>query len=245
MGEKYNKVTLNLVLKTSPMNVLLIGASGTIGKAVAHLFSEQGYTLINASRSTQPGVDFTDLTSINAFYDPIGELDAILIIGGEAAFGSLDQLTDLQIELTLSSKLMGQINMARRGVARLRPNGVIVMTGGMLAYSPWPATSMIAMVNAGLEGFVRAAALDMTRGCRMVIVHPPLVAESAALFGLDGTQYPTAATVARAYLEAVESGQNGTAVFVNGYAPATSSSQTNGSIGDAESSSPSLTNYVI
>jgi len=209
------------------MNVLLIGASGTIGKAVAHLFSEQEHTLINASRSTYPSVDFTDLASIDAFYGQIDELDAILIIGGDAAFGSLDQLTDPQIELTLSSKLMGQINMARRGIAKLRPNGVFVMTGGMLAYSPWPATSMVAMVNAGLEGFVRAAALDMTQSRRLVIVHPPLVAETAGSFGLDEALYPTAATVARAYLEAVESGKNGTAIFVNGHAPHSDSSLTN------------------
>ena len=227
------------------MNVLLIGASGTIGKAVDHLFNEQEFTLIGASRSTQPGVDFTDLASIDAFYEQIDELDAILIIGGEAAFSSLDQLTDPQIELTLSSKLMGQINMARRGIAKLRPGGAFVMTGGMLAYSPWPATSMVAMVNAGLEGFVRAAALDMTQGRRLVIVHPPLVAETAGFFGLDETQYPTAATVARTYLEAVESGQNGTAIFVSGYAPHSSSSLTNGSVGDPDSRNPSLTNYVI
>ena len=201
------------------MNGLLIGASGTIGNAVGQLFRQQGHTLMTASRSTQPGVDFTDLTSIDAFYGQIGELDAILIVGGDAAFGPLDQLTNSQIELSLSSKLMGQINMARKGIAKLRPNGVLVLTGGMLAYSPWPATSMVAMVNAGLEGFVRAAAMEMTQGRRLVIVHPPLVAETAGSFGLDKTQYPTAATVARAYLEAVESGQNGTAIFTKGYAP--------------------------
>ncbi|RIV17568.1 short chain dehydrogenase [Fibrisoma montanum] len=227
------------------MKALLIGASGTIGKAVDYLLTKQGFTLIGASRSTQPSVDFTSLASIDAFYEQIGELDAILLIGGDAAFAPLDQLTDSQIELTLASKLMGQINMARRGIARLRPNGVLVMTGGMLAYAPWPATSMVAMVNAGLEGFVRAAALDMTLGRRLVIVHPPLVAETAGLFGLDGTSYPTAATVAQSYLEAVESGRNGTAVFVSGYAPASDSGLSNKNADDQDSRDFSLTNYTI
>ncbi|AUD06655.1 Rossmann-fold NAD(P)-binding domain-containing protein [Spirosoma pollinicola] len=100
---------------------------------------------------------------------------------------------------------------------------------------------MVAMVNAGLEGFVRAAALDMTQDRRLVIVHPPLVAETASSFGLDETQFPTAATVARTYLEAVESGQNGTAVFMSGYAPDNSFSLTN----DRIDSNPVLTNYII
>ncbi|GAB3546139.1 short chain dehydrogenase [Spirosoma fluminis] len=209
------------------MNVLLIGASGTIGSAVDQLFREQGHTLRTASRSTQPAVDFTDQASIKAFYEQIDELDAILIIGGDATFGPLNQLTDSQIELTLSSKLMGQINMARSGIAKLRPNGVFVMTGGMLAYSPWPATSMVAMVNAGLEGFVRGAALDMTERRRLVIVHPPLVAETARSFGMDETLFPTAATVAQTYLEAVEKGQNGTALFVSEYAPRSNANPSN------------------
>ena len=202
------------------MYLLLVGASGTIGRAVAQLVNQQGHTLIEASRSTQPSLDFTDQASIDAFYEQIDELDAILVVGGDAAFSPLDQLTDAQIELTLSSKLMGQINLARKGITKLRPNGAFVMTGGMLAYSPWPATSIIAMVNAGLEGFVRAAGLEMTQGRRILIVHPPLVAESAGLFGLDEALYPTAATVAETYLEALERGQNGKAIFVSGYAPA-------------------------
>jgi len=202
------------------MNVLVIGASGTIGKAVASLFTQQGHQVIGASRSTQPSLDFTDPQSLDAFYEQMPEVDAILAIGGDAAFSSLDQLTNAQIEVTLSSKLMGQINALRKGKVKLRPNGAFVMTGGILAYTPWPNTAMVAMVNAGLEGFVRGAALEMTEGRRVVIVHPPLVAETARIFGMDETQFPRAATVARTYLDAVESGQNGTAIFVDGHAPA-------------------------
>jgi NAD(P)-dependent dehydrogenase (short-subunit alcohol dehydrogenase family) len=202
------------------MNVLLIGASGTIGKAVANLFAQQGHQVIGASRSTQPSLDFTDLESLDAFYEQMPEVDAILAIGGDAAFSSLDQLTASQIEVTLSSKLMGQINALRKGIAKIRPNGAFVMTGGILAYTPWPNTSMVAMVNAGLEGFVRGAALEMTEGRRVVIVHPPLVAETASMFGMDATQFPPAAVIAQTYLDAVEKGQNGTAIFTDGHAPA-------------------------
>lgn len=201
------------------MNVLLIGASGTIGKAVANLFTQQGHQVIGASRSTQPSLDFTDLESLDAFYEQMPEVDAILAIGGDAAFSSLDQLTASQIEVTLSSKLMGQINALRKGITKIRPNGAFVMTGGILAYTPWPNTSMVAMVNAGLEGFVRGAALEMTEGRRVVIVHPPLVAETASMFGMDATQFPSAAVIAQTYLDAVEKGQNGTAIFTDGHAP--------------------------
>lgn len=89
----------------------------------------------------------------------------------------------------------------------------------MLAYTPWPQTSMIAMVNAGLEGFVKAAALELTEGKRVVIVHPPLVAESATALGMDATPWPIAASVAETYLKAIEGNESGVAVFVEGYKP--------------------------
>ncbi len=108
----------------------------------------------------------------------------------------------------------------RKGLGNLRPNGVFVITGGMLAYSPWPQTSMVTLINAGLEGFVKAAALDLTEGRRIVIVHPPWVAETAAASGMDASPWPNAAKTAEAYLQAIEGNKNGAPVFVEGYEPA-------------------------
>jgi NAD(P)-dependent dehydrogenase (short-subunit alcohol dehydrogenase family) len=202
------------------MKVVVIGATGTIGKAVTNLLKEQGHEVIGASRSSQPALDITDGASIDRFYETLGEVDAIVTTAGDAAFVALDKLTEEQIQLSLNSKLMGQINAVRKGMKYLRPGGVAVITGGMLAYAPMPQTSMITMVNAGLEGFAKAAALDLTEGRRVVIVHPPWVAETAATLGMDPTPWPNAAQTAEAYRQAVEGNQNGVPVFVEGYQPA-------------------------
>ena len=202
------------------MKIVVIGATGTIGKAVSALLKEKGHEVIDASRSSQLSVDLTDGASIDHFYANLGEVDAIITAAGDAAFAALDKLTEDHIQLSLNSKLMGQINAVRKGLNNLIPNGVAIITGGMLAYAPWPQTSMIAMVNAGLEGFAKAAALDMAEGRRVVIVHPPWVAETAAALGMDASPWPNAAKVAEAYLSAVEGTQNGVPVFVEGYVPA-------------------------
>lgn len=202
------------------MKAVVVGTSGTIGKAVTQLLKDKGHEVIEASRSTQPGINIDDPSSIDNFYAGLGEVDAIICAAGDAAFVSLDKLTDEQIQLSVNSKLLGQVNLVRKGLSNLRPNGVFVITGGMLAYTPWPQTSMITLVNAGLEGFAKAAALDLTEGRRIVIVHPPWVAETAAKLGMDATPWPNAATTAQAYLNAVEGNKNGAAVFVKGYEPA-------------------------
>jgi NAD(P)-dependent dehydrogenase (short-subunit alcohol dehydrogenase family) len=204
------------------MKVIVLGATGTIGNAITTLLKQKGHEVIEGSRSTNPGVNMVDPASIDAFFEQVGAVDAIISAAGEAAFVALDQLTDEHIQLSLNSKLLGQINIVRKGLSKLRPNGVAVITGGMLAYTPWPKTAMIAMVNAGLEGFVKAAALDLTEGRRSVIVHPPWVAETAAQLGMDPSPWPNAAQTAEAYLAALEGKMNGEPVFVEGYSPATS-----------------------
>ncbi|TKK71714.1 short chain dehydrogenase [Ilyomonas limi] len=201
------------------MKIVVIGATGTIGKAVAQLLKDKGHEVIEASRSTQPAIDIADSASIDAFYKQVGEVDAIVSAAGDAVGGPIDKLTDEQVQFSINSKLQGQINVVRKGLPYLRPNGVFVITGGFLAYKPAPQTSMYAVANSGLEGFAKAVALDLTAGRRIVIVHPPWVAETAAALGMDASPWPNAATTAEAYLAAIEGSANGQPVFVEGYDP--------------------------
>lgn len=201
------------------MKVVVVGSSGTIGKAVTQLLKDKGHEVVEVSRSTKPGINIMDSSSIENFYSSLGEVDAIICAAGDAAAAPLDKLTSEQIQLSINSKLLGQVNMVRKGLSNVRPNGVFVITGGMLAYTPWPQTSIVTTVNAGLEGFAKAAALDLTDGRRIVIVHPPWIAETAAKLGMDATPWPNAAKAAEAYLEALEGNMNGKPVFVEGYKP--------------------------
>ena len=201
------------------MKALVIGYSGTIGNAVTRLLQEKGYEIIPASRSTEPSMNIEDPSSIDHFFAAIDEVDAIVAVAGAVAGGAIDKLTDEQVEVGLKSKLAGQINIVRKGLTKLRPGGVFVITGGMLAFMSWPETSMYTMVNAGLDAFAKGAALDLTEGRRIVIVHPPYVAETAAKLGMDTSPYPSADETAIAYLEAIEGNKNGEPVFVKGYEP--------------------------
>ncbi|HSV10281.1 MAG TPA: short chain dehydrogenase [Hanamia sp.] len=203
------------------MKALVVGSNGTIGKAVVELLEEKGIEVIGASRSTNPSLDITDSSGIDGFFEKLGEVDAIVSVAGDAAFTFLDKVTDEDIQLSVNSKLLGQVNLVRKGMKNLRPGGVFVITGGILAYSPMPQTSMIAMVNAGLEGFARAVALELTEGRRIVVVHPAWVAETAAKIGMDPAPWPDAKETATAYLDAIEGTNSGEPVFVEGYEPET------------------------
>jgi NAD(P)-dependent dehydrogenase (short-subunit alcohol dehydrogenase family) len=161
-----------------------------------------------------------DLASINAFYKTVGEADAIICTAAAAGFGALAELYDEAFQIGITRKLIGQVNLVRKGLSNLRPGGIFILRGGMLAYNAWPSTSIISLANAGLEGFVRGAALDLQDGRRIVVVHPPAVREWAIQMGMDGGPWPDAATVAETYLMALESQVTGQPVFVKGYEPA-------------------------
>ena len=129
---------------------------------------------------------------------------------GNAAFKPFAELTDADYELGLRSKLMGQVSLARIAKDHLRDEGSIVLTTGVLAMHPMlPGSASISLVNAGLEGFVRAAALEMPRGLRINAVSPPWVKETMIKFGMDPSPGQAAADVAKAYLAAVEGKQQG------------------------------------
>ena len=201
------------------MKILIIGATGTIGKEVTKLSKERGDTVITASRKGDPSINIDDPASLDDYFSNAPALDAIICVAGNASFGKFIDMTDDQIKLGINSKLLGQVNLVKKGLEKLNPGGVIILTGGILAYTPWPETSNIAMVNAGLEGFVKAAALELDNEKRLVIVHPPLVRETADAMGMDSAPWPSASTVAKTYISSIENLSNGSTVFVEGYNP--------------------------
>ncbi len=199
------------------MKIAVVGATGTIGKAVSNLLEEEGHEVIRSSRKIEPSVNIDKPESIDEYYSTIGSVDAVICAAGNASFGPLQEMTEKKLNIGIKSKLMGQVNLVRKGVEYLSGNAVFVLTSGMLSAKPWPNTSAVAMVNAGLEGFTRAAALDLEEGKRVCIVSPPLINETAKQMGRDPEPWPGASVVAKTYLDAVSGDANGEVIFVDGY----------------------------
>jgi NAD(P)-dependent dehydrogenase (short-subunit alcohol dehydrogenase family) len=191
------------------MRIIVIGATGTIGKGVVGALSGR-HEVVQAGRTSgEFRVDATSREDVERFFREIGPFDALISLVGGAAFKPLAELTDEDFQFSLSHKLMGQVNLVRAGLAHVRDNGSFALTSGVLSREPMPGTSAIALVNAGLEGFAIAAALDMPRGVRINVVSPPWVTETLEELGWDTSPGMPAAEVARAYVECVEGNRNG------------------------------------
>ena len=190
------------------MKIVVIGATGTIGAAVVHALRAR-HEVIGASRHGDPRVDIQDAPTIGQLFDRVPAVDAVISCAGGAAWKPLAQLTDADFAASLADKLMGQVNVVRAALARVRDGGAIVVTSGVLARRPMQGSAAVSLVNAGLEGFVRAAALEAARGVRVNVVSPPWVTETLAKLKMDPSIGLPAATVARAYVAAIEGKHQG------------------------------------
>lgn len=189
------------------MRILVVGATGTMGSAVVTCLRRQ-HEVIEASRRGDVAVDLTDRASIVAMYEELPRLDAVVSAAGDARFGMLNELSEEDFAFGLHSKLIGQVSLVTVGTRYVQDNGSFTLTSGILAQRPGPGTSMVAMVNAGVEGFARAAALELRRGQRINVVSPPLVRETAEEMGWGAGGMP-AAEAALWYVDSVEGGGTG------------------------------------
>jgi NAD(P)-dependent dehydrogenase (short-subunit alcohol dehydrogenase family) len=194
------------------MRVIVVGATGTIGRAIVAALSPRHEVVSVSHRAGDHRVDLSDPRSIESLYRGIGPVDALVSAAGAASFGPLESLTDEQFALGLQSKLMGQVNLVRLGLPHVKEGGSFTLTSGILARRPTPGSAAISLVNAGLEAFARAAALEMPRSIRINVVSPPWVSETLSAMGRDPAGGLAAARVARAYVESIEGSANGATI---------------------------------
>lgn len=193
------------------MKVILIGATGTLGQAVAE-------ALVNAHEVVRVGhtqgdvtLDMTQPDAIEAMYRKVGRVDAIVVTAGKVHFGELTKMTQEDYQLGLQDKLMGQVNIALLGLDYLTDRGSITLTSGLLNHDPIRFGSGAAMVNGAIDGFVKAAAIEMPHGIRINAVSPTVLVESMEAYGpyFHGFKPVAAADAALAYLKSVDGAQTG------------------------------------
>ncbi|HTJ56368.1 MAG TPA: short chain dehydrogenase [Devosiaceae bacterium] len=200
------------------MKIIVIGATGIIGSAVAKALAGK-HEVIGASRkSTSHPVDITDAASIRYLFSSVGQFDAVVSVAGGAAYKPLAELTDADFAMSLGYKLMGQINVARLAVSHLPDGGSITLTSGTYALEAGANGAAIAVVNSGIHGFVTAAAAELPRGLRINAVSPPFVGALKLNETKSHVESMTAEDVALAYLDAVDGHATGSVIDTRRYA---------------------------
>ncbi|HEC2164295.1 TPA: short chain dehydrogenase [Klebsiella oxytoca] len=193
------------------MKIIVIGASGTVGRAVAQELNQRHEVIRVGRTQGDYQVDITSQQSVQSLFEKIGQVDAIISATGNLFFGPLATMTDRDFNQGLQDKLLGQIRLALTGQHYLNDGGSITLISGIVAHEPIAQGVNATTVNAGLEGFVRAAACELPRGIRINLISPTVLTESAAAYDgfFPGFASVPAASVAQAYRRSVEGVQSG------------------------------------
>lgn len=193
------------------MKIVVVGATGTIGKAIVAKL-EQEHTVITASRKgADVAVDMTSPASIQAMYEQVGKIDALVVAAGAAYFGPLTTMTPENNEQSIDGKLKGQMNLVLLGLEHLNDGGSFTLVTGIMMDDPIKQGASAAMVNGGIRAFVKSAAIEMPRGIRINSVSPNVLQESWDKYAdfFVGFNPVPAERVAQAFVKSILGGQTG------------------------------------
>ncbi|MGZ4658970.1 MAG: SDR family oxidoreductase [Blastococcus sp.] len=201
-------------------HVVVIGGTSGIGRAVAEQALAAGARVTVASRT--PGdvavggssasldtVDLNDTASIEGLFARLGSYDHLVLSAGPGAMGSVRDLSSEQARPYLDTKFWGYYDAVRAASTTISPTGSITLIGGAASRKHAPGRPVMAAVNAAIEAFGKANALDLAP-VRVNVVAPGLVDTPA----YDGVPAEIRQGMYAGYAAGVPAGRVGTAADV-------------------------------
>lgn len=202
------------------MKIIVLGATGTIGSAVADALAVR-HEVVRASRHSKVRVDTQDPSSVEALFETITQVDAVVSCAGDvkemqtSSMGAFESLGEKQLQFGFQ-RIWAQFRLIQLCARFLRNSGSLTLTSGQLSNHPAPGTAVASMMGCSLESLVRSAALELPRGLRVNAVSPGYVKETLEKFGMDSQPGMPAVTLAQAYVQAVEGLMNGMVIGPKG-----------------------------
>ncbi|RUM26803.1 SDR family oxidoreductase [Rhizobium vallis] len=167
-------------IRIEDAKVLIAGGSSGMGLALAMRLLEEGASVIIAGRSQDRlaaarrhladhpkletrAINISREEEVAALFRNSGPIDHIVSTAAdiEGAYQLLPSLELAAAQRVVESKIYGPLLLAKHGAAHLPPSGSITYTSGVAAYRPAARGSVVAAVNAALEGLVRALAVEL------------------------------------------------------------------------------------
>ncbi|UPK67018.1 short chain dehydrogenase [Chitinophaga filiformis] len=164
------------------MKIIIVGASGTMGKYLAEAFKREHEIITAATKGCDVDVDITSTTSIENMYRKTGPFDALISTAGPTYVGPWKNLTDKTFRAGVEGKMMGQINLVLIGQHYINPKGSFTLITGALSHDPQKNFANASAANCAVEGFVRAAAIELENGIRINAVSPTVIENSPQYF---------------------------------------------------------------
>jgi NAD(P)-dependent dehydrogenase (short-subunit alcohol dehydrogenase family) len=164
------------------MKIIIVGATGTMGKHLAGAFKKEHEIIRVATKDGDIQADITSTESIENMFKQVGPFDALISTAGPTYVGPWKNLTDKEFRKGIEGKMMGQINLVLIGQDYINAKGSFTLISGALTHDPQKNFANASAANGAVEGFVRAAAIELENGIRINAVSPTVIENSPQYF---------------------------------------------------------------
>lgn len=164
------------------MKIIMVGAFGTMGEHLSKAFENEHEIIKVGTKSGDVQVDITSTESIENMFRQVGEFDALISTAGPSYVGPWETLTNETFRKGVEGKMMGQINLVLIGQQYINPKGSFTLISGALSHDPQLNFANASAANGAVDGFVRAAAIELKNGIRINAVSPTVIENSPQYF---------------------------------------------------------------
>ncbi|HYM45858.1 MAG TPA: SDR family NAD(P)-dependent oxidoreductase, partial [Solirubrobacteraceae bacterium] len=214
------------LMQISGSTVLLTGATGGLGQAIARALHARGATLILTGRRAEVleplaaelsgaralAVDLSDPAAVDRLLADAGEIEILVANAALPGVGRLESFTMAEIDRALNVNLRAPIALAHALVPGMiaRGRGHLSFMSSLNSKAATPQTAIYNATKFGLRGFALALRADLHgHGVEVTTVLPGFIRE-AGMFAESGAKLPpgvgtrTPEDVARAVVHAIE-----------------------------------------
>ncbi|MGX5846219.1 SDR family oxidoreductase [Mesorhizobium sp. PL10] len=167
-------------MEIAKSKIVIVGGGSGMGLALARRCLTAGAEIIIVGRNadrlerareallqpeavTVAAVDIAHEDQVAHLFRQVGRIDHIVSTAAdiEGVYELLPSVDLKAAQRVVGSKFYGPLLLAKHGAPQLSTNGSITFTSGIAAYRPAARGSVVAAVNAALEGLVRALAVEL------------------------------------------------------------------------------------
>jgi short-subunit dehydrogenase len=212
-------------MQLSGSTVLLTGATGGLGQAIAHALKERGAQLILTGRRTdvlEPlaaelgartlAVDLSIAAEVDRLVREAGQVDVLVANAALPSSGRLDSFSMQEIDRALDVNLRAPIALAHALLPAMieRRSGHLLFMSSLAGKVATPGTSMYNATKYGLRGFAAALRPELREnGVGVSAIFPGFIRD-AGMFADAGVKLPSGVgtrspqDVAKAVVSAIE-----------------------------------------
>lgn len=180
--------------ETLKANVLIIGGTGGIGKALAQRYAKLGSDVTITSRDAArarataaqigPNVrgialDIAEPEQIAEMLAEVGQIDRLLIVAVERDQNSVRNYDIARARRGVTAKLVGYTEIVHVLLDRFNEDASVVIFGGLAADRPYPGSTTITMGNGAVKSMIKTMAVELAP-IRFNAIHPGIIGDTPA-----------------------------------------------------------------